>query len=108
MEPILFKKKGNREKGVDIALTKEVLVNAFNQNFDVGLLVAGDEDYVGLVHEVKRYGQIIHGTFFEEGLSNELKVEFDQFFNLSTELSSPKFNELKNLLHEESHSNSKK
>jgi hypothetical protein len=46
-EPKLFKKdRGKTEKGVDIALTKEMLVNAFNQNFDVAVLIAGDEDYV--------------------------------------------------------------
>src|SRR5262244_3823397 len=68
-EPILFQKRSGREKGVDIALTKEMLVNAFNQNFDVGYLVAGDEDYVGLINEVKRYGPIVRGIFFQHGLS---------------------------------------
>jgi hypothetical protein len=36
-----------------------MLVNAFNQNFGMEYLVIGDEDYVGLVHEVKRYGPIV-------------------------------------------------
>jgi uncharacterized LabA/DUF88 family protein len=78
-EPVLFKKKNGREKGVDIALTKEMLVHAFNKNFDVGYLVAGDEDYVGLVNEVKRFGPIVRGTFFNHGLSNELRLTFDSF-----------------------------
>lgn len=78
-EPILFKKRDGKEKGVDIALTKEMLVNAFNQNFDIGYLFAGDEDYVGLVNEVKRYGPIVRGMFFEHGLSEELRLAFDSF-----------------------------
>ena len=55
-EPVLFQKRDGREKGVDIALTKEMLVNALHQNFDIGFLFAGDKDYVSLVSEVKRYG----------------------------------------------------
>ena len=79
-EPVLFNKRGkNKEKGVDIALTMEMLVNAFNGNFDVGLLIAGDEDYVELVREVKRYGPIVVGAFFSKGLSERLKLEFDGF-----------------------------
>jgi len=87
-EPVLFKKIGNKEKGVDIGLAKEMLVNAFNQNFDVGWLFAGDEDYVGLVKEVKRYGQIINGSFFNQGLSPELQVAFDEFILLKEDQAS--------------------
>ena len=79
-EPVLFKLGDKGEKGVDIALTKEMLVNAFQQNYDIGVLIAGDEDYVGIVNEVKRYGQVIWGAFFEHGLSPELKYSFDTFF----------------------------
>ncbi|MDO9573886.1 MAG: NYN domain-containing protein [Candidatus Contubernalis sp.] len=79
-EPILFKKhQDKKEKGVDIALTKEMLVNAFNSNFDIAILFAGDEDYVSLVNEVKRYGPIIMGAFFKNGLSPNLQFAFDYF-----------------------------
>ncbi len=80
-EPVLFRKRNNREKGVDIALTMSMLTNAFNQNFDIGILFAGDEDYTELVKEVKRYGPQIYGRFFdlEFGLSAELKLAFDHF-----------------------------
>jgi uncharacterized LabA/DUF88 family protein len=73
-EPVIFRKKGNREKGVDIALTMSMLRNAFNQNYDIGLLVAGDEDYLELVTEIKRYGPRVEGAFLEGGLSGELKL----------------------------------
>ena len=82
---MLFQKIGSKEKGVDIGLAKEMLVNAFNQNFDVGWLFAGDEDYVGLVKEVKKYGQIINGSFFNQGLSPELEVAFDEFILIKKE-----------------------
>ena len=57
----------------------KMLVNAFNQNFDVSYLIAGDEDYLGVVDEVKRYGPRVHGSFFENGLSPKLRIAFDSF-----------------------------
>lgn len=79
-EPILFKIKNKKEKGVDIALTREMLLNSFQQNYDVGLVIAGDEDYVELINDVKRFGIVVHGSFFEgKGLSRELKLAFDYF-----------------------------
>lgn len=81
-EPVLFRKRGGKEKGVDIALTKEILVNAFNQNFDIALLVAGDADYIELIKEIKRYGPIVTGAFFLHGLSEDLRLAFDSFKNL--------------------------
>jgi len=79
-EPVLFKKyQDKKEKGVDIALTKEMLVNAFNSNFDIAILFAGDEDYVSLVNELKRYGPIIMGAFLNNGLSVNLQFAFDYF-----------------------------
>jgi uncharacterized LabA/DUF88 family protein len=85
-EPVLFKQKDGKEKGLDIALAKEMLINAFNQNYDVGYLIAGDADYKDLVYEVKRYGQIIDGAFFEgRGLSDELRLAVDHFHPISLE-----------------------
>lgn len=94
-ESVLFRRRKTREKGVDIALTKEMLVNSFQRNFDVGLLIAGDEDYVGLVREAKRYGGSIRGAFFETGLSKHLHLEFDFFYNnLSLYLREPDFSRI--------------
>jgi uncharacterized LabA/DUF88 family protein len=81
-EPVLFKKHDGKEKGVDIALATEMLVNAFNQNYDIGVIVAGDKDYVGLVKEVKRYGPIIVGSFFRHGLSDDFALAVDNFSDI--------------------------
>jgi len=83
-DPKLFRKRDGREKGVDIALTKEMLVNAFQQNCDLVILIAGDEDYVELVEEVKRYGQKIWGAFFQNGLSKNLQLSLDAFFSIGS------------------------
>ena len=83
-EPILFwkpKSKG-REKRVDIAIAREMLINAFNQNYSVGILVAGDEDYLDLIKDVKRYGIRVTGSFFNQSTSPKIRLAVDYFHEL--------------------------
>ncbi|MDC3378668.1 NYN domain-containing protein [Planctomycetota bacterium] len=75
--PVILKKTTKGEKGVDMALALEMLTNAVNQNFDYAFLVAGDEDYAGLVREVRRYGPRVMGAFWPQGLSPRLRLELD-------------------------------
>jgi hypothetical protein len=79
---VLRKNKDKNEKGVDVALTREMLINAFNHNYEIAILISGDEDYVGLVNDTKRLGPVIYGSFFNSALSQELKLSFDQFEEL--------------------------
>jgi uncharacterized LabA/DUF88 family protein len=87
-QPVLFKKdKGSRNvKGVDITLTKDMLAHAFNDNYDVAVLITGDGDFVPVVEEVKRMGKAVYLAFFEHdaaGLSKELRLSSDKFFLLT-------------------------
>lgn len=82
----VFKKtrKEQKAKGVDIALTKDMLSHAFLGNYGVAVLVAGDGDYVPLVEEVKRLGKQVFVAFFKDnGLSPELRLASDRFFDLT-------------------------
>ncbi|MHC4405716.1 MAG: NYN domain-containing protein [Planctomycetota bacterium] len=82
---VIHKKKGTKAKGVDIALTKDMLVHAFLDNYDVAVLVAGDGDYVPLLEEIKRLGKRIVVVFFDEkhGLNPELRRCVDRCVILS-------------------------
>ena len=72
--------KGRDAKGVDLAVAREMLIHGFQRNYDVAIVVAGDEDYLGLVQDVKRFGLIVVGMYFESSaLSKKLKVAFDHF-----------------------------
>jgi len=85
-EPNVFRKtrQDQKAKGVDIALTKDMLAHAFRQNYDVAVLVAGDGDYVPLVEEVKRLGKRVCILFFGQfGLSPSLKLASDAFMDLT-------------------------
>ncbi len=78
--PEVFKKdkKDEKAKGVDIALAKDFLGNAFRDNYDVAFLFSGDGDYVPLVEEVKRLGKIVCVVFFQNtGLNPNLKMVSD-------------------------------
>jgi uncharacterized LabA/DUF88 family protein len=83
-EPLVFKRsKGDRpSKGVDIALTKDMLSHAHQNHYDVAILVSGDGDYVPLVEEVKRLGKVVHVAAFSSGLSEDLKLAADYFYDL--------------------------
>ena len=83
-QPEVFKKvSATRAKGVDIALSRDMLRDAFMDNYDVALLIAGDGDYVPLVSEVKRLGKVVYVGFFENtGMSQELRLNADRFFSL--------------------------
>lgn len=64
-------------------LAVEMLVHAQRGNFDTALLVAGDEDYVRLVDEVKRCGALVFGAFFSaSGMSTSLRRSLDGFEDL--------------------------
>ncbi|MGH2561442.1 MAG: NYN domain-containing protein [Thermomicrobiales bacterium] len=79
---VFHKQRGKKAKAVDIALTKDVLSNAFLNNYDILVLMAGDGDYVPLVHEVKRLGKNVFIAHFESpdaGLHPELKLAADRF-----------------------------
>jgi uncharacterized LabA/DUF88 family protein len=84
--PAVFKKarREQKAKGVDIALTKDMLSHAYLNNYDVALLIAGDGDYVPLVDEVKRLGKRVHLAFFDSTTTSfALKTACDRFCSLT-------------------------
>lgn len=87
-QPSVFKRDANqtKAKGVDIQLTTDLLGHAFRDNYDVAVLFAGDSDYLPLVREVQRLGKLVYLVFFAgdgSGLSDELRLECDQFIELN-------------------------
>ncbi len=81
--PAVFKKtrQEDKAKGVDIALSKDMLSHAYLGNYEVAVLIAGDGDYVPLIEEIKRLGKVVYVVFFEKnGLNNALRLATDGFF----------------------------
>jgi uncharacterized LabA/DUF88 family protein len=88
--PNVFKKaKGRRAKRVDISLATDMLLHASRKNYDIAVLVAGDEDYVPLVEAVKAEGRRVFVWFLTNGLSPMLKRSADHYADLGEILFSP-------------------
>lgn len=85
--PEVFKKrrKKTKAKGVDIALTKDLLSNAFLDNYDVAVVITGDADFRPVISEIKRLGKMVCLLAFSEGgakVDQELKLSADFFLSL--------------------------
>lgn len=83
----VFKKqqKKSKAKGVDIALTKDLLSNAFLDNYDVAVVMTGDADYRPVIAELKPLGKMVCVMAFTEGGARvhlELQLSADFFIPL--------------------------
>ena len=67
-----------------------MLSHAFRKNYDIAVLVAGDEDYVPLVKAVMSEGRRVVIWFLSDGLSPKLVDAADHFFDLDVVLFKPK------------------
>lgn len=71
-------KKKREQKGVDVLLAVEMLHDAQAGNFSVGILLAGDADFVPLVDEVRRHGVIVIVVAQEATLAATLRQAADE------------------------------
>lgn len=71
-------KRPRRQKGVDTLLAVDMLVGAFTQIYQVAILVAGDEDFVPVVQEVRRRGIMVVIAAGAASLSSELRRSADR------------------------------
>lgn len=87
-DPHVFKKskQSQKAKGVDIALTKDMLSHAFRGNYETAVLVAGDGDYLPVVDEVKRLGKQAVVRFIPAYTSDELRLAADNFVDIVAKL----------------------
>jgi uncharacterized LabA/DUF88 family protein len=87
-EPHVFKKdkQSQKTKGVDIALTKDMLSHAFRGNYEIARLFAGDGDYVPLVEEVKRLGKRVEVCFVGSATSPALNLATDVFKDITADV----------------------
>ena len=60
------------EKGMDIMLATDLLYFAWNDFYDVALLVSGDSDFAYALQAVKNMGKHVEVAYFESGVSKDL------------------------------------
>ena len=75
------------EKGVDIQLATDMITHSFKNNYDVAILVAGDNDYVGALQAVKDNGKHAEVALFgKEQTSRQLRVVADRVITINARL----------------------
>ena len=71
------------EKGVDIQLATDMITHGFKNNYDVAILVAGDNDFVGALQAVKDNGKNVEVALFgKESTSVQLRKVADRVITI--------------------------
>ena len=60
------------EKGIDVMLATDLLYFAWNDFYDVAILVSGDADFAYAMQAVKNMGKHVEVAYFESGVSKDL------------------------------------
>jgi len=76
---------GFKQKGVDTLMAIDVLSKAYQDQYDIAILVTGDEDFLPVVDYVKNTGKRIYGVYFENLFSQDLDDKFDNSFIISND-----------------------
>ena len=71
------------QKGVDVAMASEMLVQAFNDNFDVAIVVSGDGDFVPAIEHLQRMGKIVEVASFATSTNRSIRKAADRYHSLS-------------------------
>ena len=75
------------EKGTDVQLATDMLTHSYKNNYDVAILVAGDNDYAGAVQAIKDNGKHVEVALFgREGTSQELRNVADRIIPINSRL----------------------
>lgn len=71
-------KKGLRQKGVDTLIAIDMISKAYENHYDVAILLSGDEDLLDVVNIVKNTGKRVFGSFFDKTTSQDFRDSFDK------------------------------
>ena len=73
-----------RQKGVDTLIAIDMVTKAYENHFDIAVLLAGDDDFLDVVKAVKNAGKQVFGFYFNHVTSEKLKNSFDQKQSIDT------------------------
>jgi len=75
------------EKGIDVQLATDMITHNFKNNYDIAILVAGDNDFVGAIQAVKDNGKHIEVALFGKlGTSRQLRAVADRVIPINARL----------------------
>ena len=75
------------EKGTDVQLATDMITHSYKGNYDVGILVAGDNDFAGAVQAVKDNGKHVEVALFgKQGTSQQLRAVADRVISINSRI----------------------
>lgn len=75
------------EKGTDVQLATDMITHSYKNNYDVAILVAGDNDFAGAVQAVKDNGKHVEVSLFgKQGTSQQLRDVADRVIVINSRL----------------------
>ncbi len=82
-------------KGDDIHIAVDMVKGAYENVFDIAILVSGDGDFVPAVQVVQEKGKSVENAYFKQSLSWHLKQECDKSIRLNKDMLDKCFDEKK-------------
>ncbi len=76
-------KKIKSQKGVDTLIAIDMLSKAYQDQYDVAILISGDRDFSPVIDYVKNTGKRVYGIYFPKTISPELEEKLDEIFEIS-------------------------
>jgi len=81
-------------KGDDIHLAAEMVKEAYENSFDVAILVSGDGDFVPAIKITQGKNKEVHNAYFKQSMSWELKQTCNKSIRLAKEILDKCFGEV--------------
>lgn len=70
------------EKGVDVLLATDLVLNSVKNKYDTAIIVSGDGDFFPAIEAVKKEGKIVEVAAFESNISKEASDSADKVIKL--------------------------
>jgi uncharacterized LabA/DUF88 family protein len=77
------------QKGIDVYIASDILSLAFENAYDIAILVSGDSDFIEVVDKVRERGKLSFLASFKYGKSYDLQKSCDGFIDLEKLLPLP-------------------
>jgi len=76
-------KIGYEMKGDDTHLVSDLVGEAYERNYDVAIIVSGDEDFISPIERVRKLGKKIENAYFSSSSSYNLRMKCDKSTHLN-------------------------
>ena len=100
------------EKGVDVLLATDLVLNSVKNKYDTAIIVSGDGDFFPAIEAVKKEGKVVEVAAFESNISKEASDSADKVIKLRksffNHLWMPKKNNKRNYNHTRKNSSNSK